>query len=120
MGKLTNLPPRLSGLPAKVSTLRDAEGHSAAQEAGRSWYSLARWRHPANGVRIRVFKRDRFTCQICGRLEPDTSKLVADHKTPHRGDEALFWDLDNVWTLDVDCHNTINQAEEAATRRLAP
>jgi 5-methylcytosine-specific restriction endonuclease McrA len=74
----------------------------------RKLYKTARWQ----ALRLRVFVRDLFTCQRCGRLEGDTSKLVADHKKPHRGDERLFFDESNVETLCKPCHDAEKQREE--------
>lgn len=59
-----------------------------------------------------VLVRDLFTCQRCGVIEADTSQLVADHKRPHRGVEALFWDITNLWTLCKPCHDSWKQREE--------
>lgn len=57
--------------------------------------------------------RDLFTCQMCGRIEANTSALVADHRKPHRGDERLFWDPANLWTLcKSPCHDKHKQREE--------
>jgi 5-methylcytosine-specific restriction protein A len=38
--------------------------------------------------------------------------LVFDHKTPHRGDQRLFWDRANWQLLCHDDHDTIKQREE--------
>jgi 5-methylcytosine-specific restriction enzyme A len=62
---------------------------------------------------LEIFKRDHYTCQCgCGLLEGDTSLLVCDHKIPHRGDERLFWDEDNLQTLR-------KSRSQQATRRTA-
>ena len=75
----------------------------------RALYRTARWRK----LRWSVLVRDLFTCQMCGRIENDTSKLVADHRQPHRGVEALFWDEPNIWTLCASpCHSKHKQREE--------
>ena len=110
MGKLSNLRRPLASLPSRLSRPADAEGHSKTAEPWRKWYSLARWKR----LRIEVFKRDMFTCQRkeCGRLVGDTSKLVADHRQPHRGDPVLFWDDDNLQTLCKTCHDREKQREE--------
>lgn len=112
MGKLTNLKPQLTTLRSVVTPARDQHGHSRVAEPWRNWYSLKRWL----ATRRKVFVRDLFTCQMqgCGRMIADTSKLVADHKTPHRGDPRLFWDEDNVHTLCTWCHSSLKQAEEKA------
>lgn len=48
-------------------------------------------------------------CQSLGRIEPAT---VVDHKVPHRGDEALFWDQGNWQSLCEDHHNGQKAREE--------
>lgn len=58
----------------------------------RKWYHSAEWKD----LRMRVLQRDLFTCQICKRIERDTSKLIGDHKRLHHGERALFFDEGNV------------------------
>lgn len=77
------------------------------QQHWRKWYRTARWKR----LRWATLLRDRFTCQRCGRLESNTSKLVADHVKPHRGDERLFWDGELV-TLCSACHSGEKQRLE--------
>ena len=112
MGKLTNLAPAIRCLPPSLSFAadRDEHGHSRTAETWRKWYKLARWRR----LRLKVFLRDLYTCQMrgCARLEPNASLLVADHVTPHRGDQVLFWDETNLQTLCKPCHDRLKQAEE--------
>ena len=112
MGKLTNLRSTIRSLPPALAFAsdRDEHGHSRTAEHWRKWYSLARWKR----LRLKVLLRDVYTCQMpsCGRLEPDTSQLVADHRLPHRGDPALFWDEGNVQTLCKPCHDSLKQAQE--------
>jgi 5-methylcytosine-specific restriction protein A len=117
MGRLRSVKPRVAQAAPRIARKTDAEGHRKGDE-GRSWYHLARWKHPVTGLRIRVLIRDNFTCQRvgCGKYERNLSLLVADHKTPHRGDPALFWDEDNVETLCKPCHDKAKQAEERAAR----
>jgi 5-methylcytosine-specific restriction endonuclease McrA len=85
----------------------------AALGPWHKWYKTARWQR----LRQQVFLRDHFTCQMpgCGRLEGNTSRLVADHKQPHRGDERLFWNEANVQTLCKRCHDEKKQKDEQAT-----
>lgn len=49
-------------------------------------------------------------CQAEGRVEPAT---VVDHRTPHRGDQALFWDQGNWDPLCTHHHSADKQREEA-------
>ena len=99
------MPPALG-----FAAYRDDHGHSRTAEPWRKWYNLARWRR----LRLTVFRRDLFTCQMpaCGRVEGNTSLLVADHRRPHRGDPQLFWDDTNIQTLCKPCHDGVKQAEE--------
>src|SRR5579875_2784487 len=105
MSRLKALSPRIGALPPAVrfDSDRDAHGHSRKAEPWRAWYNLTRWRR----LRLEVFQRDHFTCRWpgCGRLEGDTSKLVADHIQPHRGDPALFWTIENLMTLCKPHHD---------------
>jgi 5-methylcytosine-specific restriction protein A len=48
-------------------------------------------------------------CEADGRLLPAT---VVDHRTPHRGNEALFWDESNWMAMSSACHNRKTAAED--------
>ncbi|WP_231420888.1 HNH endonuclease [Sphingomonas sp. Leaf205] len=111
MGRLKSLPPRLSAPASRLTYLpgdRQAFDRDRDQQGWRKWYKTARWQK----LRMSVLVRDLFTCQKCGRIEGDTSQLVADHKRPHRGVEALFWDILNLWTLCKPCHDSWKQRQE--------
>lgn len=41
-------------------------------------------------------------CQRQGRITPATE---VDHIIPHKGNKALFWDLDNLQALCHRCHS---------------
>lgn len=114
MGRLHNLPSRVGRLAPRLAKRTDTEGHSLDVEPLRHLYSTARWR----ALRKAVILRDDFTCQCgCGVYEPDSAKLVADHREPHRGDLDLFWDEDNLQTLRASpCHNAKKQREERRSR----
>ncbi|WP_103728917.1 HNH endonuclease [Novosphingobium sp. HII-3] len=119
MAKLKALGGRLSTLKPGLGALPPVERSESAQRnvysPWRKWYNTARWK----ALRLAIFARDMFTCQWpgCGRLEGNTSQLVADHRTPHRGDEALFWDESNLWTLCKPCHDRLKQREERGAFR---
>lgn len=106
MGKLKRLSPRLASLQprlAQQSGDRQAFDRKRDEQPWRAWYKTARWQR----LRMWVLRRDLFMCQRpgCGRIEPNTALLVADHREPHRGDEALFWSADNLWCLCKPCHD---------------
>lgn len=110
MTRLRQLPGRLgAGLAARIKSADVSRDHLRDRaQAWRRWYKTSAWQR----LRWRVLVRDRFTCQICGRVEHETSQLVADHRAPHRGDEALFWDEDNLQCLCKPCHDGIKQRQE--------
>jgi 5-methylcytosine-specific restriction protein A len=85
--------------------------YRADREPWRAWYQSAQWKR----LRLRVFFRDMFTCQECGRIEGDTSKLVAHHKNPHKGDPVLFWDEEKIETVCCPCHDGPIKARERGT-----
>jgi 5-methylcytosine-specific restriction protein A len=111
MGRLKALPGRLATLASPLRQLEQGERGRAEASPWRAWYNTTRWRK----LRIAIFKRDLFTCQWpgCGRVEGNTSLLIADHRRPHRGDERLFWDEGNLQTLCKPCHDGAKQRAEA-------
>ena len=115
MGRLKTMPARLGSLPPALASMPiDGAGRERDRNAFnplRALYKTARWRV----LRMATFKRDKFTCQMCGRVEGDTSKLTADHRRPHRGDLVLFWDEANLQTLcTTPCHVKHKQRLEQA------
>ncbi|WP_085025281.1 HNH endonuclease [Ensifer aridi] len=114
MGRLSTIKPRLATLVTKIGRApgdEKARLRERDQTVGwRSWYKTARWQK----LRMNVLIRDRFTCQMvgCGRIEPETSQLVADHKIQHHGDEALFWDENNLQCMCKPCHDKLKQKDE--------
>lgn len=90
---------------------RDEAQRSRYRDATAPWrkrYFTARWAK----LRLDVFVRDLFTCRECGTVEGNTALLVAHHKRPHRGDERLFWDTENIVTVCKGCHDSVIQARE--------
>lgn len=114
MVKLKTMPAVLGSPPQRLGW---APSDAAGVERGRNafnplrpLYRTARWAK----LRWAILTRDLFTCQMCGRLEGDTSKLVCDHRRPHRGDLTLFWDEANLQTLCALCHSSAKQRIEQA------
>ncbi|OWU83816.1 HNH endonuclease [Oceanicola sp. 22II-s10i] len=114
MGRLKSLGGQIDRLSSRVRYLpRDHDLERKARNPGRAWYGTARWQR----LRWAVLVRDLFTCAKCGRVEGQTSQLVADHIEPHRGDPALFWDEGNLQCLCKPCHDSEKQREERGGRR---
>ena len=78
-------------------------------------YKTQRWQD----LRRERLIRDNYTCQrtgrICGGTYPAPDSPVVNHKTPHRGDEALFWDIENLETVTKAVHDSEIQKEEQAS-----
>lgn len=121
MGRLKALKPTLAQLPPRLGYI---PGDERAQDRARNdaapwraWYGTARWAR----LRSQVFVRDRFVCQRTGELAigkyPADNSPVANHKVPHKGDERLFWDIDNIETVVKWFHDREIQAEEARAQR---
>lgn len=86
----------------------------------KSIYWSKRWR----ALRLQVFARDGYTCQACGgpcygtgRGHPEAPEC--DHIIPHRGDERLKWDMDNLQTLHKRCHSTKTITEDGGMAKGA-
>lgn len=88
----------------------------ARSDAGKSWqhlYNTSRWR----SLRLAQLRREPL-CAMCfddGRIEP---AAVADHIAAHKGDEAKFFDPENLQSLCLVHHNSVKQSEERTGKRI--
>ena len=55
----------------------------------------------------KAFLRRNPRCAFCGGWAD-----LVDHKTPHRGDQGLFWDRNNWQPLCTPCHSGAKQRQE--------
>lgn len=86
----------------------------AAREAWQHLYDR-RWRKSR-----RVYLAHNPLCVMCereGRIEPAT---VVDHKIPHKGSVALFWDRGNWQGLCESHHNSDKQRMERVEANSVP
>lgn len=117
MAKLRTIKPRLrtSGHRLKPAPPRTEAERSRQRYQNNPWrklYSTAKWQQ----LRLAVAKRDHWTCQrtgvlLIGSLNAPNS-LVVHHKTPHRGNEALFFDPTNCEAVSKQWHDTEGQKED--------
>lgn len=60
--------------------------------------------------RMKVWKRNNFTCQFCGKtsnqLKPLGIKICADHIKPYCNYPELRYEVSNGRTLCIPCHKT--------------
>ncbi|MFC7399576.1 HNH endonuclease [Chelatococcus sp. GCM10030263] len=115
MPKIQTLKPLVGRLRPQISTPREIRDTRYSPDAQvRGWYKSAAWQK----LRRDVFARDGYICQrtgqICSGKHPAPNSPVANHKTPHRGDPALFWDINNIETVTKAVHDGVIQAEEHA------
>lgn len=120
MGRLKAMAPRLGTVTPRLGTVAgDERGRDKVRrdtQAWRAWYKTARWQK----LRQTVLVRDLYTCQRTGVLCTGKGNApnapVVNHKRPHRGDERLFWDIDNLETVTKAVHDGEIQKEERAGR----
>lgn len=114
MTKLPTLKPSISRILTSIESASPQEQsrdrRRYASTPWRKWYGLKRWKMMRNEVLVEAM----YSCARCGIVEHNTSKLVADHITPHRGRPDMFWDHGNLQCLCKDCHDTVKQREEQA------
>ena len=107
------LKPKLAKLPLRLATAREIRDTRYSPDATvRGWYHSARWQT----LRLQVLERDLYTCQHTGVLlsgkAPAPNSPVVHHKRPHKGDERMFWDIDNLEAVSKEWHDSEAQAQE--------
>lgn len=113
MPKLTTLKPRLKPMGTRLHSTRQVRDTRYSPDAQvRSWYHSARWKR----LRLEVLTRDLYTCQQTGVLltgkagEPHSP--VVDHIIPHKGDERLFWSINNLQSVSREYHDSTKKKME--------
>jgi 5-methylcytosine-specific restriction endonuclease McrA len=125
LARLTQLPSTLSAPPPRVGYSDRAAAQRARDilrrqnDSLRPLYSTRRWRHPEDGVRIKILVRDGMMCQGCDvphqlsdKVKHAPNSPIVDHKIPHRGNLALFWDEDNLQAVCKAWHDSTKQKME--------
>ena len=85
---------KLAGIQAERRQYDKDRGSSAQRGYG------ARWQKARLG-----YLRSHPLCRACEDVGRVTLATVVDHKVPHRGDMALFWDPSNWQSLCKTCHD---------------
>ena len=99
--------PRCSStLPCAKHERKPFEG---AHRTGGSLYKTAEWRRES-----RAFRAANPYCVADGGACTRRSSIV-DHRIPHRGDEALFWDASN-WQAMCHRHHNAKTGRETQQR----
>jgi len=91
---------RPAGQPEPKERRRRFDKVRTETQPWRKWYCSARW------MKNRLIFLNRsplcVDCQKAGKVQPATD---VDHIIPHRGDEALFWQVSNWQALCRSCHS---------------
>ena len=80
--------------PEALVALDEAWGEFKAKGKARSGLSSSQ--------RFKIFKRDKYRCQICGASSDDNKRLEIDHKTPVAKGGSN--EPKNLWVLCFDCN----------------
>lgn len=110
---IKHLKPRLQPMRQRLKSVREIRDTRYSPDAKiRAWYKSKRWAD----LRDAVLVRDLYTCQHTGIIlagkAPAPDSPVVHHKIPHHGDEALFWDINNLEAVSKAWHDSEAQARE--------
>jgi 5-methylcytosine-specific restriction protein A len=104
-------PPLHKGLGYRSDAQRREEWDMRTK-AKRAVYQTPEWRAARAAFLARP--ENRLCCCGCGRVAD-----MVDHRVPHRGDMALFWDRANWQAMaNIPCHQRKRQGEAAASRTM--
>lgn len=90
----------------RIPTMQAGGWRTSDQTAAQRGYGY-KWQKAREG-----FLRSHPLCVMCQAEDRVTAATVVDHKTPHRGDQALFWDRANWQSLCATHHSRDKQREE--------
>jgi 5-methylcytosine-specific restriction protein A len=98
------------------SRLADAKPRPLASSSWRSSKNANARGYTYEWQRYRLqFIADHPLCAIRGDGCTLAAEVV-DHIAPHRGDMALFWDINDHQSACMHCHNVHKQRQEAMQR----
>jgi 5-methylcytosine-specific restriction endonuclease McrA len=104
--KLTTLKSNLARLPSRLAAVTGGGWRTQGMGGTERGYGYA-WQQAR--------KRHLYAhplCVMCEQAGRVTEATVVDHKIPHRGDQALFWDESNWQSLCATHHSSDKQREE--------
>jgi 5-methylcytosine-specific restriction protein A len=105
MGRLSALKPALRPMAGRLEP-STGTGWRAGKTTNERGYTYA-WQQ----ARAR-FLSEHPLCQFCEARGVVELAEVVDHKVPHRGDMALFWNRDNWQALSKRCHDSEKARQE--------
>lgn len=105
---MKTLAPRVAVLGQRTPTIQAGGWRTSTQTSAQRGYGY-KWQQ----ARERHLEAHPL-CVMCEAEGVFTLGNVVDHKVPHRGDQALFWDRSNWQTLCSSHHSADKQREENA------
>lgn len=111
--KLQMLRPRVATVPGRLPSLGASGWRTSDMTPAQRGYDH-RWRRARDG-----YLRLHPLCVMCEQETPPrvTAATVVDHRIPHRGDKALFWDETNWQSLCATHHSSHKQRMENEAAR---
>lgn len=111
--RLPRLAPLVATLAPRIGYAKDDKAATSryrrANSPSKTWYKSKWWLD----TRLRILKRDLWTCQMCGALVAGKGEAHVDHNVPHNDDRQKFFCPDvGLRTLCAHCHNSVKQREE--------
>jgi 5-methylcytosine-specific restriction protein A len=99
--------------PAHLRVREDspARAFGNAARSNQGLYNTSRWRKLAALV-----IREQPFCWYCGISKRDAGSLEVHHVEPPRGNEAVFFDRNNLVAVCRHCHQVITNKEIAGRR----
>lgn len=108
--KLQTIKPRLASAPSRLAQAVSADSWRAGKEGSTARGYGYRWQQ----ARIRHLARHPL-CSMCDAAGRVVLATVVDHKEPHKGDPALFWNESNWDSLCAHHHSSDKQRMEASS-----
>lgn len=105
--KLKTLKPAVQQLRSALPVAQAVTWRTDKQSSSKRGYGYA-WQKARAGYLV-----SHPLCVYCEREGRVTAATVVDHRIPHRGDQALFWDKANWQALCATHHSRDKQREEA-------
>jgi hypothetical protein len=105
-GRLQTLKPRLAEVKGRELKQVNPDSWRSGKTTAERGYD-GRWQKARE-----TFLNHHPLCAYCERDGRVTAATVVDHKTPHRGDQDLFWNRDNWQPLCASCHSSFKQQLE--------
>lgn len=99
MTKLKSLPARLGSAPQRLSAVSSSSWRAGKESRESRGYDR-KWKR----YRLSFLSRHPL-CVMCTTKGLVTAATIVDHRIPHQGDMAIFWDTSNHQSLCKPCHD---------------